>query len=229
MASKDSKKPKYSTKSKKTEKVEEIKQTSQSEDDEEPSWYHYVIVLAVLLGGLFLILFISDKFSSSDDLVPVENSSEYVSKYVYEHEIGKTKYNIQISLPTEDILALDYRNEISHFELLNTISYTFAFDTYNGTDNGFVTVSASKLRRFLSAVYFADFKNTSFQTLPNYSCANSTTSNRVIELRVNQNESGIFEDENGCIILSSTEAKTLPWVADYFMVTVLKDEERFNS
>jgi hypothetical protein len=197
------------------------------EVDEEPSWYHYVIVLLVFFAIVYGVFFLYHFFTvqSYED---VKNSEEYVAKYYYKHKIGNVTYNIQITLPEEDILNLKYHNDISHFDLLNSYKYTFLFENYTGGDNGFVTISSIKLRRFLSTIYFANFNNESFKEVPEISCKNSTFSKRVITFRVNQNVSGIFEDENGCIIFSSRSAKELPLVVDYALLSVLKEEEEFK-
>lgn len=204
---------------KKVEKVEAKKE----KENESPSWYHYVIVLGVffLIGFVVYIGFeIYDKYSNPD----IKDVFEDNSKLIYEYQREGVTYNLELDNSVETLERLNFSIQTQKIDILNTIDIIFSFDTYNGTDNGYVTRSSVKLKRFLDVVYFFQFDQGDFTTLDNLTCINSTKNNRIVTFTINSTRSGVFEDENGCLSFESTTPQELPAVVDTFMIHIVEDK-----
>lgn len=191
--------------------------------DEEPSWYHY----AIILGGLILLIIgayiLFEIFSPNQDQDFYENLEDKPT-FMYEHKIGDISYNIEFSTSFDKIKELDYQVPITEFDLFNTQRFYFSFMLYNGTDNGQVTYSAIKLRRFLSSVYFFNFQPDQFVSYDNITCANSTKTSRVVVFDIYSNQTGIRTDDNGCLYFESESPYELLELVDTFMYHMIVKE-----
>lgn len=196
------------------EKKEEVL-TEKKKIDDEPSWYHYVIIL----GGLFLLIvgiyFLFEIFTPNQE--PTFDNLEDKPTFMYEHKVGDITYNIEFSTSFEKIKELNYSVPINENDLFNTQRFYFSFMQYNGTDNGQVTFSAIKLRRFLSSVYFFNFQPDQFVSYDNITCDNSTRTSRVVVFDIYSNQTGIRGDENGCLYFESESPYELLELVDTFM------------
>jgi hypothetical protein len=196
-----------------------------SSDDESPSWYHYLTILLIIFGGIWLLSFIVNTYTSYSDveIIDAVNSTE---TYSYKKTIGNITYNIQLSMPLIELEKFNFIVEPDKLDILNTLSYTFSFNTYNGTDNGQVTLSATKLRRYLSLVHFAKFDEGDFAQSDVISCMNSTVNRRVVLFEIDPSieVSSVLEDTNGCIRFVVNDAFEMPHLTDYFIVSLLNDE-----
>lgn len=203
-------------------KENQVKKKEDSEIEEQPSWFHYVIivgVLAIILFGIYLVFEINDR-NSTPDINQTANESDV---YIYKYTQGNITYNIELNAPLADLEKYNFTIEPTKYDVLNTVNFKFSFDTYNGTDNGQVSLSAIKLRRFLDKIYFFNFDaNKSFVKTDEITCENSTQSRRVVLFQPRSNESGVFIEDNGCFVVRSTQPNLMPFVIDDFMVTILE-------
>lgn len=203
------------------------KKVSKEEEksQEQPSILHYLIVLGILVGGLFVFAFVFEFFADSTGPQLDRNATPEES-YRYEFVRSNATYNIELSAPIEDINRYNFTIEPTRLEVLNTQSFTFSFDTYEGSDNGQVSMSAIKLRRFLDRVYFFNFdSNESFTTTDTFTCDNSTPQHRVVEFKPRADVSGVFSEDNGCFVVKSTQPNLMPFVIDDLLVSIMEEYE----
>ena len=201
-------------------KEEEIKE----DKEEQPRWYHYLIVLAVLvvIFGTVAVVF---EYVSQNSAPDLNETADVNETYIYKYSKNNVTYNIELNAPQSQLEKYDFIIEPSRYDILNTLNFTFSFDTYNGSDNGQVALSAIKLRRFLDKVYFYSFNvNESFANTSQITCQNSTENEKVVLFEPRENQSGVFMEENGCMVVKSTKPNLMPFVIDQFMVDILEDE-----
>ncbi|MEC8338988.1 MAG: hypothetical protein VXZ40_00055 [Nanoarchaeota archaeon] len=212
--------------SKKKDIVEKKSQNlPNTQEEESPSWYHYVIILLVVFGVIWGISFLINMFDSTQELDVVDVINEQTQTYSYTHVVGNVTYSIELVDTLANLEKLDYPIEPNFMDILNTASFKFVFNEYNGSDNGQVTLSATKLRRYLSTVHFVRFDSDDFQTIDNLSCVNSTSVQRVVLFEVNSSlETGVFEEENGCLRVVANRAIEMPYLMDLFIISILKDK-----
>ena len=206
--------------SKKPEKKEEVVKKEPVEDDE-PSWYHYLTIILVIIGlfvGAYFIFEYVDSRSDAD--VGTGNK-----QYLYEHKVGKITYNIYFTVPISELEKLSYPVEVTERDLFNTASVRLSFQEYNGTDNGYVSVSAIKLRRFLDTVYHFSFEQENFAQFNETNCTNSTNLNRIVTFDPYQNTTGVFvEEDSGCITFATQEADEMRVLVDYFIYETIRED-----
>lgn len=193
-----------------------------SEEKESPSWYHYAIILGVLVALVIVGTLISEWFyqSSEVDLNKTVNVNE---TFIYEYKKGNVTYNVHLGTSQTELEKYNFSIEPNRYDVLNTLNFRFSFDEYNGSDNGQVSMAAIKLRRFLSTVYNFKFDiNSSFHSTQNITCDNSTSSNKVVTFNPRASESGVFLDSNGCVSINSTQPNLLPFVVDSFMIEIME-------
>lgn len=194
------------------------------ESDEEPSWYHYVIVLLVLFGIIGLLyggFEIYDKYYSA----PNQEIGNMSTTYNYPYKVGNITYNIQMNYPIETIKNFTYPLEVSKYDILNSIELIMTFKEYNGTDNGKVTIAGSKLTTFFKRVYHFSFEpEVNFKTFNETTCLNSTKQNKVIIYDIYSNKSGVFYDkDSGCIEIQAQNAEEIIKITDYFMYNLINE------
>lgn len=197
----------------------------ENSDDGSPSWYHYVIVLLVIFGGIWIFSFIINTYTSYSD-VKVIDAVGQDETYSYTHKIGNITYNIELSMPLEELNKFNFEIQPNKLDILNTVSFTFSFGEYIGEDNGQVSLASTKLRRYLSLVHFIKFEQEDFISNLSPSCENSTINNRVVTFELNSTVSNSYvgEEENGCIRIIAKNPKEMPHLIDDFIVSLLKNE-----
>lgn len=94
---------------------------------------------------------------------------------------------------------------------------------YENYENGQVSFSTIKLRRFLSSLYFFSFNQDQFVLYDNITCLNSTPTNRVMVFDINSNTTQIITDENGCLYFSAQNSSALLELVDSFMYKMITD------
>lgn len=207
------------SKSKKPIKVEKKEKVEEIVDDE-PSWYHYVIILLILFGILAGIYYSFEFFNQRTG----PNVGDGSDQLLYKHKVGNITYNIYFTVPISELEKLSYPLELSELDLFGTISVRYAFQEYNETDNGFISVSAIKLRRFLDNVYRLDgpAENETFVQFNETNCSDSDENHRVITFDPYQDRDGVFVDENGCVIFATDEPEEMRVLVDYFIYETVR-------
>jgi len=194
-----------------------------TDEDDEPSWYHYLIVILIFVGiffvfyGIYYIYEISTNSNSSigDNVL-----------YMYPYKVGNITYNIYFEKPLQDIKNDNYIVEPSKYDMLNTVSYTLVFMDYNGTDNGEIAKASTKLVSFLKTVYTFSFYNESFIKYPELTCDNSTLTDKIIIFNPYSEKTGIYYNtSNGCIeFLSENNASVMVNLLDKMMYNLVVEE-----
>ena len=192
------------------------------ENNDEPSWYHYLIVFGVV-ALIFFGLWVAFEVYSSTQEPDRDVEADPNSTYIYEHKVDGVTYNIHLSAPVRELERYDFIVEPDVYDVLNTITFRYGFDEYNQSDNGHVSVASIKLTRFLSTVYNYNFDSEeSFKTTDELNCTHSTPQHRVIEYKPRANKSGVFIGENDCIVFKAEQPNLLPFITDYFIIHILE-------
>lgn len=191
-------------------------------DSDGPSWFHYLIILGILVLLVLLAIFISEWHYQSSE-VDLNKTVDLNNTYIYKFKQGNVTYNVHLGASTTDLDKYNFSIEPTKYDVLNTLNFRFSFDTYNGSDNGQVSMSAIKLRRFLSSVYNFKFDaNSSFHSTDNITCENSTSTKKIVTFNPRSSNSGVFLDSNGCMMINSTQPNLLPFVVDSLMVKIME-------
>ncbi len=198
---------------KEIEQETKIQKLKKDPKDDEPEWYHYVIVLAAFVGFFAIIYFAVDYYDNRNNPEPVNQTLTYLYTYTQ----GNVTYNIQFHSPVEEISNLNYMIEPTKYDMLNTVTFRVSFMEYNGSDNGEVSVGATKLIAFLKRVYFVNFPVERFVLYNETNCSASSLSNKVIIFNPYTQENEVLMDSNGCIEVNSAGAENFISVVDKFL------------
>jgi hypothetical protein len=217
----------------KEEKIEErAKKNIEKKDfqkaDEEPSWYHYMVILGIIFFVFVVAYFGAEIFRGyfyEENQINVSNSS---NTYPYSFKAGDITYNIFFNSPIEILDELNYTIEINEFDILNTQSFMLSYGVYNGSDNGLVSVSSIKLVRFLKARYFFKFPEDAFNNLADLNCSNSEENHKVMTFDPYADETGVFYNENYCIEFKSEGPELMMSVIDKLIWEIVKEYEEKN-
>lgn len=208
-------------KPKATKKTAEEKGIEEPVVGDEPSWYHYLIVLGVLVG-IFLFFYFGYNYYD-DNYVEKPNITSNVT-YKYPYTVGNITYNIYFHSPVDDIEKSDYKIQLKKSDMLTTADFTFVFKDYNGTDNGEVSVAAGKLMRFVETVYGFNVSSDDITHFNETTCANSTTLEKVVVFDPYKNENGVFfERKTGCIKVYTDAAHKQVEVIDKLIYTMINE------
>ncbi len=207
----------------KKEIEKEAKSIEIKEDSGEPSWYHYVIVFLVFFAaiGIFYGAFeVYDNFFGD-----TKNVEDLKKTYIYPYKLGNTTYNVEFHYPIDELVQMTYPIEVSTLDLINSIEIINSFYEYNGTDNGKVTVTASKITSFFKRVYFFSFDaDVNFKSINESNCTTSTLRDKVIIYDPYSDKNGVFYNEsNGCIQVLSQTPDDLIKVGDYFIFSLINN------
>jgi len=201
--------------------------------DDEPSWYHYIIVFMIFASifGVFYLgyYFFYEDQSNIGNLTGMNNTSldnnspVVLTKYPFVQ--GNITYNLFFHNTIDEIEAMNFPVQVDKLDLLNTRSFIMAFDNYNGTDNGEVARGSTKLVSFFSLVYTFEFNNESFVRTDVIDCSNSTLSEKVITFNPYSERVGVFYNQtNGCISFETDNPKDVVDLVDKLIYGVVKDE-----
>jgi len=207
--------------------------------DDEPSWYHYVIVLLVFILVFFGVyyLFIANPDSialnetSSGNVTILDENGTAINVSLNELDVFSNSYsfestledgsniNLGLNFPISELNSFEIPLELSKFDLLNSDSISFSYMTYEDPiDNFIVTKSSIKFMRFLMHVYDVKFLKDSFSNTKIMNCSTSSVENKVFIFNPYLETSGIFYNEtSGCIIVGSDSANGILKVLDKYM------------
>lgn len=207
----------------KKEEIEEDFEKEKKVENDEPSWYHYIIVLGIFVGIFLFAYFGYNFYHSIQDNTEVDTGFNSARTYLYEHKVRNITYNLRFHYPVEEFDKVEYTYELSKLDLLNTREFIFSLDEYNGTDNGMVTVGTTFFISFLKTVYRFTFEEENFKKFENFTCENSTKSEKVVTYDPYSNETGIFYNkDNGCIQIKATNSEEAIFLTEKFVYEVVK-------
>jgi len=202
------------------------KETEKSND--EPSWYHYLVVLGVVLiviVGVPMALYNLTDFGDERDIDGGDENEIDRDTFIYEYERGGATYNIEFDSRIEEFTELDAEIEIDRYDILNTINVKFGIDTYEDQDERYVATVSTKLMTFLSKVYYFNFEEGDIQPYNNLNCTHSTPEERVFVFDPYSDRTGVFEKENGCVSLEAQNPQDFRKLGDLFIYSLTDAEE----
>ena len=209
------------TENNKEKKVEKVKAES-IDNDEEPSWYHYLIVLVVIAVIIFGIMFLINLGNPDETIKGEKNGLFYTFKYNYDG----TDYNIHFRTDEMTLINEDLLIEPTLEDILNSNNLTMMFYNINGTDNSQLTIGSSFLTSFLTGVHnmkFADFVSVEKE---DFNCNGSTLGNKFILIDPSSNREGIFYNKtNGCIQFETYNASRTILLTEKFVYNSISVED----
>lgn len=227
----DKKNLKKSEKIEKTEKikeknVEKVKPEKVLLEDDEPSWYHYVLVLLVLFGSITLIYFGYEYY----DMKKKDNLDNYEplrDTFIYDYKLGNVTYNLEFHNTFDYIERHNITVEVRKEDIWQSRNITFAFYEYNGTDNRYVSTASVKFMKLLKYVYNINFDETnSFKMVNEVNCSTSTLKSKVVVFYPYSDRNGVFYNQsNGCIEVLSRTPKEMVLVEDTLMYKLVVSED----
>jgi len=188
-------------------------------DDNEPSWYHYVIVL-LFFGSVFWVVWFAFSFYDEQP-IDIHNSSNVVL-HKYPYVVGNVTYNIYFQNSVDEIESMDFVVEPNKLDVLNTRRFVMSFMDYNGADNGEVTKSSTKVISFLKNVYRFKFDKDSFKMINESNCSTSSINYKVVLFNPYSNVTGVFyNNSNGCIEFLADSPDKIVSLSDKFIYDVI--------
>lgn len=202
--------------------VQTLEPNKYHDEGDEPSWYHYLIVIGAIIG-VFIVFYIGFSFyegTSNSNL----NVSDLSKTYIYPHKVGNATYNLHFTLPVDDLNSLNYLIEPNKLDILNTANFTMVFKVYNGTDNGRVAQASTKLISFMKLVYGFRFEEDSFKRYEeDVTCDNSTKLSKLVIFDPYQNKTeALYNQTNGCIELNAVNSRELIYLTDKLILNLVK-------
>lgn len=200
----------------------EKKVSKKKVEDDEPSWYHYVIVLLVIFGVFGVLYFVFEVYDSNSKVSGKDDLDDFAKTYNYPYKVGNVTYNIKFDYPVDEIVQGEVLIEPTKLDLLNTVRMHMVFYEYNGTDNGKVTVAATKFYSFFSNVYHMGFGEN--MMINESSCENSSLKDKVVVFDIYSDRTGVFYDENnGCVRVESEKVEDFVLVLDSLLYSLVKE------
>jgi len=207
----------------KSEKVEKVEAESVDDlKDDEPSWYHYVIILAVIALVFFGIMFLIEMGKPEMKI----NGEKEGLFYKYEYNFSNRMYNVYFRTDEMTLIETQIPIELSLDEMLNSRNISMLFVNYNGTDNGKVGIGASFLTSFLTGVHNMNFARIESVNESEFNCNNSTIDSKIILFKPYSKREGIFYNlENGCIEFETYQAnRTLLLTEKFVYYNIIENE-----
>ena len=211
----------------KGEKIEKVKPEKVLLEDDEPSWYHYVIILGVFFGTILGVYFGYEYYDmkKKDNL---ENYEPLRETFIYDYKVGNITYNLEFHNTFDYIERHNIIVEVTKENIWESRNITFAFYEYNGTDNRYVSTASVKFMKLLKYVYNINFDDTnSFKMISEVNCSTSTVKSKVVVFYPYSDKNGVFYNEtNGCIEVLSRTPKEMVLVEDTLMYNLIVKENR---
>lgn len=206
----------------KIEVAEKVKPEKVLLEDDEPSWYHYAIILLVFFGIIAGIYYGYEYYDMKkhEDLSKYEPSSE---SFIYPYVSNNITFNIEFQNDFNFIKKQNIPIEVKKEDIWSSVNVTFAFYTYNGTDNRYVTTTSVKFMKLLKYVYGMNFNESeSFKMINESNCSTSTLNSKVIVFNPYTTRNGVFYNkENGCIEVFSRTPKEMVLVGDTLLYDLI--------
>lgn len=226
---KNSKDLEYKKNLKKSEKIEKVKGEKVEEIvDDEPSWYHYVIILIVFFGVILGAYFGYEYY----DMKKKENLDNYEplkETFAYDYKVGNITYNIEFHNTFDYIERHNVPVELKREDVWSSYNMTFVFYEYNGTDNRYVSTTSVKMMKLFKYVFNMQFNETnSFKLASEINCSSSTVKAKVVEFYPYSDRNGVFYNKtNGCVQVLSRTPKEMVLVGDTLLYNfIVKSDER---
>ena len=191
--------------------------------DEEPNWYHYIIVLLILvgiLGGLYAFFEIYDRVTDNGKK---DNPNINIDIYKYEFEENGRSGTFEFYNPIDDINEFDYPIEITKFDFLNSEDIYLSFLEYNGSDNGEVVRTSGRFPGLLKSVYRFNFDVNEHLVLHNETnCSHASVEKKVVVFNPYSDKNGVFYNGNGCIEFLTDDPVKMRDLGDKFFLSLFE-------
>jgi hypothetical protein len=206
------------------EKVEGERVSSNRDLDEEPTLFHYTVVL-VVLAAIFGVIFVGfEYYDEKTNDGAIDNPNLKIKLYKYPFKVNGNDYSIQFYNPVSDLLKSDLNIGITKSELLSTQDFKFIFST-DSSSNGEVVKVSGRLFPFLKNVYMFPLNSQSdIISSDNLSCENSTLDVKYIFFNSNSTTNEVvYDNSNGCITFKTTDAKLMGTLGDKFFLEIINE------
>lgn len=198
--------------------------TKKNNSDDEPTLFHYSVVLFVmfLIFGLFYIGF--EYYDNKTNDGAINNPNLNIKLYKYPFKVNNVDYSIQFYNPVSDLEKSTLNIGISKDELLSTDDFKFIFSS-DLSSNGEVIKVSGRLFPFLKNVYrFPLNTQTDIITSDNLTCENSTIGTKLIFFNSNSSINEVtYDNSNGCITFKTTKPELMGTLGDKFFLEIINN------
>lgn len=204
-------------------KKEKVKVES---ENDEPSWYHYVIVILVFITFLygFFAFFSYLDSQHATSLKDLNNSNVKDSnKFYYNFDIKGKNISVEFNKPKDYLDSLNYSVQVKPINLMNSEEIYFSFANYSKNDNFNMTLSQYKLGLFLRSIYGLRIDGRHRVSSDKFNCSNSSKSVKVIEFLPYSDKNGVFYNDDGCIQIMSENISNFKIVEDKMLLSFLRE------
>jgi hypothetical protein len=207
------------------EKVEGEVISKKKQVDEEPTLFHYTIVL-IVLGIIFGILFVGfEYYDEKTNDGAINNPNLNIKLYKYPFKVNGDDYSIQFYNPISDLEKSNLTIGITKDDLLNTQDFKFIFAT-DSSSNGEVVKVSGRLFPFLKNVYrFPLNSQLNIISSDNLTCENSSLDVKYIFFNSNSTTNEVVYDNlTGCITFKTTDPKLMGTLGDKFFLDIINQK-----
>lgn len=221
----DSVKKDKTSEKKVVEKVvgEKVTKTSKKEEfDEEPTLFHYSVVLLVL-AAIFGLLYVGfEYYDAKTNDGAINNPNLKIKLYKYPFKVNDVEYSIQFYNPVSDLEKSDLPIGISKEDLLSTQDFKFIFSS-DSSSHGEVIKVSGRLFPFLKNVYrFPLDTRQDIISSDNLSCEDSTTDVKYIFFNSNATKNEVvYDNSNGCITFKTISPELMGTLGDKFFLEMI--------
>ena len=177
--------------------------------EEEPKWYHYVIVLSIIAAivGVFYLsyqIFFDKKCHFSGSLI------DYY-KLEYKNEQGESKYYCSWhTKSTLENFKLHY--EINLPDLLNAENLIYTRNLEDENSKG--DLKHSQLNTQTQITFNYGIKTLTDEKYQSYTCKNSTKKNKVVHFKKSNKTGVYYNKQNGCISFEAKNISQMPLIVE---------------
>lgn len=208
---------------KKVSNIKEKKITNKQKDNQNdnPSWYHYVFVLFCFFLIIYGIILIYDFYEKRYFLEKQENISNLILHNI-EYKVGNVTYNLNFRNSREDLKNSNIIIQPTKIDVLNTLRFNFSFLNYSSQDNLEVLKASTLFVRFLGRVYKFQFNSNDFNNFENLNCSLSNNDYKVVVFNPYSKKEGIFFNKsNGCIEFLTNDSKRMNFLVEKFIFELI--------
>jgi hypothetical protein len=219
----------YVEETKQTPKFEKVKgedvTKKKIDSDNEPTLFHYTIVL-LILGAIFAIIYVGfEYYDEKTNDGAINNPNLKIKLYKYPFIVNGNDYSIQFYNPISDLEKSDLKIGITKGELLSTQDFKFIFSS-NSSSNGEVVKVSGRLFPFLKNVYMFPLNyQEDIISSNNLTCVNSTLDTKLIFFNSNSTTNElVYDNLTGCIIFKTTDSKLMGALGDKFFLEIINSK-----
>ena len=200
------------------EENEKLKKLKKKNLNDEPSWYHYIFAIIIVIGFFLLLIFGFKAFDNyKNSKVKIEKNGLEV--FYKNYNINNISARIEYYTLVNEIENLNFENEISKIDILNSQNFKFVY-LENSTNEDLI-ITTSRVFNSLKLVY--NYKNI-INELEDIKCSGSTNKIKTIYFNSKANETKIkFNKQNGCIEFLAKNKFDMVKLGDIFLYELFEN------